>query len=80
MLIFFFFRFKKPKVKRKIKKIRQKLKAEDLLPLPGDKLNSSAHFGKRQRRHHDPSILDTDDVNGKLKMTYVPGDLLCFVF
>ncbi len=54
----FIFRFKKPK--KKVKKLRQKLKADDLLPLSGPGGSSSKDFGKRLRVHHD---VDTDDVN-----------------
>lgn len=47
-------KFKKPK--RKVKKLRQKLKADDLVPMPGD--NAISHHGRRQRQE----IVDTDDV------------------
>lgn len=55
ILFFFYYRFKKPK--KKVKKVRQKLKADDLMPLPGDKLEHSAHLGRRQRSR----ITDPDD-------------------
>lgn len=41
--------------------MRQKLKAEDLLPLPGDNNETYAHMRKRVR-HHNEGIVDTDDV------------------
>lgn len=58
--MFVVFRFKKPK--RKVRKIRQKLKADDLMPLPGENLDTSAHFRKRARQHAEAGVVDTDDV------------------
>lgn len=52
-------RFKKPK-KKKVKKLRQKLKAEDLEPLPGDAGTLNDH-GKRVPSRHLSNVLDTDD-------------------
>lgn len=46
-------RFKKPK--KKLKKLRQKLRADDLLPIAGE----TSHLGSRRGRHHSPS--DQDD-------------------
>lgn len=51
-------KFKKPK--KKVKKLRQKLKAEDLLPLPGQDSASQSDLGRRGRNRG--SVLDTDDV------------------
>ncbi|KAJ6628254.1 U4/U6.U5 tri-snRNP-associated protein 1 [Pseudolycoriella hygida] len=51
-------KFKKPK--KKVKKLRRKLKAEDLLPLSGSAESSSKDYGKRLRLHNDH--VDTDDV------------------
>lgn len=59
------FRFKKPK--KKIKKLRKKLKAEDLEPLATDTDVSSNHR-KRDPRRHLSDVLDTDDVD-------VPSDV-----
>lgn len=53
------FRFKKPK--KKIKKLRKKLKAEDLEPLANDD-EASTHHRKRDPRRHLSDVLDTDDV------------------
>lgn len=53
------FRFKKPK--KKVKKFRKKLKAEDLEPLPSDGDLSSNHR-KRDPSRHLSDVLDTDDV------------------
>lgn len=47
-------KFKKPK--KKVKKLRQKLKADDLLPLGNE--SSEQHFGRRGGIHSDPN----DDV------------------
>lgn len=55
----FCYRFKKPK--KKIKKLRKKLKAEDLEPLPGD-VDSSKDLRKRDPSRHLSDVLDTDDV------------------
>lgn len=52
------FRFKKPK--KKIKKLRKKLKAEDLEPLPTDM--DSLNHRKRDPKRHLSDVLDTDDV------------------
>lgn len=54
------FSFKKPK--KKIKKLRRKLRAEDLEPLPAHAGGSSRDFGNRDRRRHLDDVLDTDDV------------------
>ncbi|XP_037033682.1 U4/U6.U5 tri-snRNP-associated protein 1 [Bradysia coprophila] len=51
-------KFKKPK--KKVKKLRQHLKAEDLLPLGGSS-ESSKDYGKRLRVHNES--VDNDDVN-----------------
>lgn len=53
------FRFKKPK--KKIKKLRKKLKAEDLEPLATD-MDASSHHRKRDPRRHLSDVLDTDDM------------------
>lgn len=62
MIIFFnwelYFRFKKPK--KKIKKLRRKVKAEDLEPLPTD--YDSLDHRKRDPNRHLSDVLDTDDV------------------
>ncbi|KAM7351710.1 U4/U6.U5 tri-snRNP-associated protein 1 [Cochliomyia hominivorax] len=50
-------KFKKPK--KKIKKIRQKLKADDLLPLAGD----TTHLGSRGGRHRSPTNQDESNDN-----------------
>lgn len=52
------FRFKKPK--KKVKKLRQKLKAEDLMPLDGPSESSSKDYGKRLRVHDPDDENDTD--------------------
>lgn len=52
------FRFKKPK--KKIKKLRKKLKAEDLEPLAND-MDVSSNHRKRDPRRHLSDVLDTDD-------------------
>lgn len=51
-------RFKKPK--KRVKKLRKKLKAEDLEPLAADTDVSSNHR-KRDPRRHLSDVLDTDD-------------------
>lgn len=53
-------KFKKPK--KKIKKLRQKFRAEDLLPLDGDEISSSKDLGRRHARRHADDNIDTDDV------------------
>ena len=53
------FRFKKPK--KKIKKLRKKLKAEDLEPLPTD--SDSLDHRRRDPNRHLSDVLDTDDMN-----------------
>lgn len=53
-------RFKKPK--KKVKKLRKKLKAEDLEPLPTDVDDASNHR-KRDPRRHLSDVLDTDDLD-----------------
>lgn len=54
-----FSRFKKPK--RKVKKLRQKFKAEDLEALV-DEVDSSKDHRKRDPKRHLSDVLDTDDV------------------
>lgn len=51
-------RFKKPK--KKIKKLRKKLRAEDLEPLPTDA--DSSNHRRRDPSRHLSDVLDTDDV------------------
>lgn len=51
-------KFKKPK--KRVKKLRQKLKADDLQPLPGENLNTAAHHGRRRRADND--AVHTDDI------------------
>lgn len=51
-------RFKKPK--KKIKKLRKKLKAEDLEAMLND--DDSLHHRKRDPSRHLSDVLDTDDV------------------
>ncbi|XP_017476070.1 PREDICTED: U4/U6.U5 tri-snRNP-associated protein 1 [Rhagoletis zephyria] len=50
--------FKKPK--KKVKKLRKKLKVEDLLSVNDEPIEQ--HLGRRRGRHYDEEILDTDDI------------------
>lgn len=54
--------FKKPKKKKMVKKLRQKLKPEDLMPLAGQNLDAAVNFGRRQRREDDDEVDTVDDV------------------
>jgi len=53
--------FKKPKGK-KVKKIRQKLKADELLGIAGEKEAGKADHGSRKKRTVDLSAMDIDDM------------------
>lgn len=53
-------KFKKPK--KKVKKIRQKLKADDLLELGGDQTVQNKDLGSRSKKPEKKSVVLTDDM------------------
>lgn len=55
-------KFKKPK--KKVKKLRQKLKADDLLPLA----EATQHFGSRSGRHRSPSDDQIDPMDSEMNL------------
>ncbi|XP_017153392.1 U4/U6.U5 tri-snRNP-associated protein 1 [Drosophila miranda] len=58
-------KFKKPK--KKVKKLRQKLKAEDLEPLAEAGTSGMSNFGSRQGRHRDPEDVDMEETKPEVK-------------
>jgi U4/U6.U5 tri-snRNP-associated protein 1 len=53
-------KFKKPK--KKVKKIRQKLKADDLLELGGDQTVQTKDLGSRNKKSEKKTVVLTDDM------------------
>ncbi|XP_054742488.1 U4/U6.U5 tri-snRNP-associated protein 1 [Anastrepha obliqua] len=51
-------KFKKPK--KKVKKLRRKLKDEDLLPLDNEPMEQ--HLGNRRKRQRDDDSMETEDI------------------
>ncbi|CAD6998193.1 U4/U6.U5 tri-snRNP-associated protein 1 [Ceratitis capitata] len=51
-------KFKKPK--KKVKKIRKKLKVEDLIPMNDEPMEK--HLGSRRGRHREEEDMDTEDI------------------
>ncbi|XP_053957821.1 U4/U6.U5 tri-snRNP-associated protein 1 [Anastrepha ludens] len=51
-------KFKKPK--KKVKKLRRKLKVEDLLPLDNEPMEQ--HLGNRRKRQRDDDNMETEDI------------------
>ncbi|XP_075154055.1 U4/U6.U5 tri-snRNP-associated protein 1 [Haematobia irritans] len=64
-------KFKKPK--KKVKKLRQKLKADDLMPLSEE--SSSNNFGSRSGRHRSPSDRDLSTEEQDIKIEEEDDDL-----
>ncbi|KAH8260228.1 hypothetical protein KR026_006641 [Drosophila bipectinata] len=64
-------KFKKPK--KKVKKLRQKLKAEDLEPLP--EAGTSSNFGSRHGRYRDQEDAEMEDVKPEIKLELEDDDL-----
>nr|XP_014099711.2 U4/U6.U5 tri-snRNP-associated protein 1 isoform X1 [Bactrocera oleae] len=67
-------KFKKPK--KKVKKLRKKLKIEDLLPLNGEPLEQ--HLGSRRDRNRGAESMDIDDTKdtaSQVKMEEADDDL-----
>lgn len=66
-------RFKKPK--KKVKKLRQKLKAEDLAPLAMGEASGSSDFGSRGGRYRDHEDAEMEEFKPQIKVEVEDDDL-----